>query len=128
MVLRPLKAQMEEDMGVTLPLADEEGGQSYSDISLILRTYLDVSAAYVRHYYNGSPPVIPPVLDNWAATLIRTGKLPDWATKMTARRRPRVINDLTALEAAHISAVHPRGFSAHSSPEGDSSSWSPSGS
>ena len=81
MVLRPLKAQMEEDMGVTLPLADEEGGQSYSDISLILRTYLDVSAAYVRHYYNGSPPVIPPVLDNWAATLIRTGKLPDWAKK-----------------------------------------------
>ena len=69
-VLHPLKAQMEEDMGVTLPLADEEGGQSYSDISLILRTYLDVSAAYVRRYYNGNPPVIPPVPDNWAATLI----------------------------------------------------------
>lgn len=81
------KEQMEENMRVAFPLADEAGGQSYSDISLILCTYLDVSAAYVRRYYNGNPPDIPPVRDNWAAILIRHQILLSWCHNKCSDRK-----------------------------------------
>ena len=45
LVLRPLKKQMEKDMGVPLSLVSEDGENTYSDVSLMLRIYLDVSAA-----------------------------------------------------------------------------------
>ena len=70
-VLQPLKERMEEDMCVTLPLAAEDGTHSYSDVCIILRTYLDVCAAYVQRYYDGNPPVNPPVPANMPARIIR---------------------------------------------------------
>ena len=62
---------MEADMGVTLDLVAEDGSLSCSDVSVLLRGYLDVSASYVRRHYNGNPPVIPPVPPGWAARLIQ---------------------------------------------------------
>lgn len=51
LVLRPLKDEMEEALGMTLRLVDGDGSLSYSDVSLLLRTYLDLSAVYaLRHY------------------------------------------------------------------------------
>ena len=50
-VLRPMKALMEEDMGVSLSFVSEEEENSYSDVSLILRGYLDVAASYGRRHY-----------------------------------------------------------------------------
>lgn len=70
-ILRPLKEQMEEDMGVPLCLVSEEGEHTYSDVSLILRNYLDVGASYVHRHYNGNPPVIPPVPSDWATSLVQ---------------------------------------------------------
>ncbi len=70
-VLLPMKEQMEEDMGVTLCLVDEDGAHSYSDVSVILRSYQDVSAAYVHRHFNGNPPVIPPVPAKWESRLIQ---------------------------------------------------------
>ncbi len=70
-VLRPLKQQMEEDMGVALSLVSEDGAHSYSDVCLILRVYQDVSAAYVHRHYDGNPPVIPPVPQDFAAKLVQ---------------------------------------------------------
>ena len=71
LVLRPLKKQMEKDMGVSLSLVSEDGENTYSDVSLMLRIYLDVSAAYVRRHYKGNPPKMPDLPENFAATLIR---------------------------------------------------------
>ena len=68
-VLLPLKEQMEADMGVSLSLVPEDGGASYSDVSVILRAYQDVSAVYVHRHYDGNPPVIPPVSADWATRL-----------------------------------------------------------
>ena len=70
-VLRPLKEQMEEDMGVPLSLVSEEGENTYSDVSLILRIFLDVCAAYVRRHYHGNPPRMPALPPDWPAALIR---------------------------------------------------------
>ncbi|MBQ6427920.1 MAG: hypothetical protein IJK03_04015 [Oscillospiraceae bacterium] len=51
LVLRPLKDEMDEALGMTLRLVDGDGSLSYSDVSLLLRTYLDLSAVYaLRHY------------------------------------------------------------------------------
>ena len=51
LVLRPLKDEMEEELGMTLCLVSDDGSLSYSDVSLLLRNYLDLSAAYaLRHY------------------------------------------------------------------------------
>ena len=50
-VLEPLKALMEEDMGIALSLISEENEQTYSDVSLLLRTYLDLGSSFAwRHY------------------------------------------------------------------------------
>ena len=71
LVLRPLKEEMEEDMGVPLGLVSEDGENTYSDVSLMLRIYQDVGAAYVRRHYNGNPPKLPEVPENWATSLIQ---------------------------------------------------------
>lgn len=84
-VLRPLKERMEEDMGVVLSLVSGEGQHTYSDVSLLLRTYLDVSAAYVQRHYNGNPPVIPPVPPDWASRLVQDQIL------MFCRQEPKTI-------------------------------------
>ena len=50
-VLRPLQALMEADMGVPLPLVSEEEQHTYSDVSLLLCTYLGVGASYARKHF-----------------------------------------------------------------------------
>ena len=50
-VLRPLQALMEADMGVPLPLVSEEEQHTYSDVSLLLCTYLGVSASYAHKHF-----------------------------------------------------------------------------
>ena len=52
LVLEPLKAMMEADMGVPLSLASEAEEQTYSDVSLLLRGYLAVSASYALKYFD----------------------------------------------------------------------------
>ena len=46
-VLRPLRDLMEEDMG----LVSEEGEQSYSDVSLLIRGYMDLCAFFASRQY-----------------------------------------------------------------------------
>ena len=50
-VLRPLQALMEADMGVPLSLVSEEEQHTYSDVSLLLCTYLGVSASYAQKHF-----------------------------------------------------------------------------
>ncbi len=52
LVLQPLKDEMEASLGMTLCLADENGAHSYSDVSLLVRNYLDLSAVYALRRYN----------------------------------------------------------------------------
>lgn len=70
-VLRPLKDLMEADMAVPLLLVSEEEGHSYSDVMVILRSYLDVSAAFVHRHYSGNTPVVPPVPCNWVTNRVQ---------------------------------------------------------
>ena len=51
-VLRPLQALMEADMGVPLPLVSEEEQHTYSDVSLLLCTYLGVGASYAKKHFH----------------------------------------------------------------------------
>lgn len=55
-ILVPLK----ELIGEELETVSEEGEQSYGDVSLLLRGWLDLSADYAWRHYDGNPPVIPP--------------------------------------------------------------------
>ena len=50
-VLRPLKALMEDAEGVPLPLVSESEEHTYSDVSLLLCTYLGVSAAFAKRRF-----------------------------------------------------------------------------
>ena len=61
------------------------------DISVILRVYLDVSAAHVRRHYDGNPPVNPPVPPDWTSRLIQDQDL------MFCMDRPRSILEIGAL-------------------------------
>ena len=70
-LLLQLKDLMEEDMGVPLLLISEEEEHSYSDVMVILRNYLDVSAAFVHRHYSGNTPVVPPVPCNWIANRVQ---------------------------------------------------------
>ena len=70
-VLLQMKELMEKDMNVPLPLVSEEEEHSYSDVMVILRTYLDVSAAYVHRYYRGNTPVVQPVPCDWIAKRVQ---------------------------------------------------------
>ena len=49
-VLRPLRELMEEDVG----LVSEEGEQSYSDVSLLIRGYMDLCAFFASREYGRS--------------------------------------------------------------------------
>jgi len=90
LVLRPLKEEMEEVMAVPLGLVSEDGGHTYSDVSLLLRTYLDVCEAYVRRFYKGNPPELPELPSNWAASLIQDQIL------TFCRETPRSITEIGA--------------------------------
>ena len=70
-VLSLLKEELDVCFNADLALADEDAALSYSDVSLMLRIYQDVSAAYVRRHYNGNPPKMSEVPENWAMTLVQ---------------------------------------------------------
>ena len=89
-VLQPLKEEMEEVMSVPLGLVSEDGVHTYSDVSLILRTYLDVCEAYVLRFYKGNPPELPELPSDWAASLIRDQIL------TFCRETPRSITEIGA--------------------------------
>lgn len=91
LVLRPLKELMEEDMGVPLSLVSEEGENTYSDVSLILRICLDVCAGYVLRHYNGNPSRMPELPPDWSAERIRDRIL------TYCLDRPRCIWEIGAL-------------------------------
>ena len=90
LVLRPLKEEMEEVVAVPLGLVSEDGGHTYSDVSLLFRTYLDVCEAYVRRFYKGNPPELPELPSNWAASLIQDQIL------TFCRETPRSITEIGA--------------------------------
>ena len=50
-VLLPLKDELEEFLGEPLSLVAEDGSMSYSDVSMLIRNYLDLSAFYGRQHY-----------------------------------------------------------------------------
>ena len=50
-VLSLLKEELDACFNADLPLADEDASLSYSDVSFLLRNYLDLSAAYARRRY-----------------------------------------------------------------------------
>ena len=50
-VLLPLKERMEKDTELALSLVSEEGEQSYSDVSLLLRGFLDLCSQYALRNY-----------------------------------------------------------------------------
>ena len=60
---KPFKARQQ--------LGSEEEEHSYSDVMVILRNYLDVSAAFVHRHYSGNTPVVPPVPCNWIANRVQ---------------------------------------------------------
>ena len=50
-VLSLLKEELDVCFNADLALADEDAALSYSDVSFLLRNYLDLSAAYARRRY-----------------------------------------------------------------------------
>ena len=90
-ILRPMKELMEDDMGVPLCLVAEDGSNSYSDVSMILRTYQDVSAVYVHRHYDGNPPKMPEIPDDWSSSLVRDQIL------IYCMDQPRSIMEIGAL-------------------------------
>ena len=50
-VLSLLKEELDVCFNADLALADEEASLSYSDVSFLVRNYLDLSAAYARRHY-----------------------------------------------------------------------------
>ena len=51
-ILRPLKEELEAYLGEPLSLADGEAALTYSDVSLLLRNYLDLSDVYAPRRYH----------------------------------------------------------------------------
>ena len=51
LVLAPLKDQMEADLDLSLSLVSEAEEHTYSDVSLVLRGYMDVSAAFAHRRF-----------------------------------------------------------------------------
>ena len=66
-ILLQLKELMGEDMG----LVSEEGEQSYGDVSLLLRGWLDLCADYAWRHYDGNLPVIPPDNSDYRERLVQ---------------------------------------------------------
>ena len=60
-VLAKLRELMGPDTEVLLPSVSETGEHTCSDVSLVLRSWLDLCADYAFHHYDGNPPDIPPV-------------------------------------------------------------------
>ena len=52
LVLEPLRDELEEVPGVTLSLVAEDGSLTYSDVSLMIRNYLDLSAVCGQRRYH----------------------------------------------------------------------------
>ena len=50
-VLLPMKELIEKDMGPALSLVSEEGEQSYSDVSLLIRGFMDLASHVARRRY-----------------------------------------------------------------------------
>ena len=50
-VLFALKEELDACFNADLALADEDASLSYSDVSFLVRNYLDLSAAYARRHY-----------------------------------------------------------------------------
>jgi hypothetical protein len=55
-ILAQMKELLGEEMGLELPLVSEEGEQSCSDVSLLLRGWLDLCAEFAWRHYDGNPP------------------------------------------------------------------------
>ena len=51
--------QLKDLMGENMGLVSEEGEQSYSDVCLLLRGWLDLCADYAWRHYDGNPPEVP---------------------------------------------------------------------
>ena len=51
-ILRPLKEELEAYLGEPLSLADGDAALTYSDVSLLLRNYLDLSDVYAPRRYH----------------------------------------------------------------------------
>ena len=51
-ILVRLRDTLEADMEVSLPLVSEQEEHSYSDVSLLLRSYMDLCAGYAEKHYN----------------------------------------------------------------------------
>ena len=51
-ILVRLRDTLEMDMEVSLPLVSEQEEHSYSDVSLLLRSYMDLCAGYAEKHYN----------------------------------------------------------------------------
>ena len=70
-VLLRLKVMLEPEMGVPLSLVSEAGEHSYSDVSLLLHSYLDVCMDYSHRHFDGRPPEVPLVTGNYEVRLIQ---------------------------------------------------------
>ena len=55
-ILAQMKELLGEEMGLELPLVSEKGEQSCSDVSLLLRGWLDLCAEFAWRHYDGNPP------------------------------------------------------------------------
>ena len=56
-ILLAIKELLGEDAGFVLPMVSETGEENYSDVSLLLRGWLDLCADYARRHYDGDPPI-----------------------------------------------------------------------
>ena len=77
-VLSPLRSLLAEDAADcgggepdALPLVSGTEEHSYSDVLLILRSYLDVCADFASRHYDGRPPELPPVTKSFHPRIIR---------------------------------------------------------
>ena len=73
-VLSPLRSLLAEDetlFPASLPLVSGTEEHSYSDVLLILRSYLDVCADFASRHYDGRPPELPPVTKSFHPRIIR---------------------------------------------------------
>lgn len=73
-VLSPMRSLLAEDEAISpnsLPLVSGTEEHSYSDVLLILRSYLDVCADFASRHYDGRPPELPPVTKSFHPRIIR---------------------------------------------------------
>ena len=101
-ILVQVREQIGEVAGSELPLVSEEGEQSYGDVSLLLRGWLDLCAEYAWQHYDGNPPNFPydhtdygerliqerilAYCQNEAKSLLEIGEMLGYRSKKTIRR------------------------------------------